>query len=285
MYPYIHIFGYEMSSYFLMALIGCAVSLVFILVRCPKRGLHLDDSLFFFALVLIGAIVGAKVLYLLVSIPEIYAQREILFSSASNALSLLSSGFVFYGGLIGGFIGAVCYAHIFQVNAVRTAENFIPAIPLFHFFGRIGCFLAGCCYGIPYSGPLAVTFTEALSDANGISRFPVQLLEAAFNLVLFFVLIIYDRISLKKERKKPLRNFALYLIIYGTARFFIEFLRGDAARGFWGALSTSQWISMAVIAFGIYIYACPAEKDPVVTKFFCGVLPNESPIPKKKTQS
>ncbi len=272
MHPYVNLFGYEMSSYSLMALIGCVVCLVFLLLYCTSQGVRRDDMLFFFAYVLIGVIIGAVVLYCLVNLPGAIANRAEVFSDWRTAISYLFGGFVYYGGLIGGFVGAVCYAKYFNVNSVRIADTFVPAIPLFHCLGRIGCFLAGCCYGIEYDGPLAVTFTNALSDANGPSRFPVQLLEAAINLLLFIILLVYARVSKKRDRWKPLGNFGLYLILYGIARFFLEFLRGDEVRGFLGPLSVSQWISIAIVTAGLYFVIRKTEHNVVVQKVFNGVM-------------
>ncbi len=272
MHPYVNLFGYEMSSYALMALIGCVVSLIFLLFYCKTQSVRSSDMLFFFAFVLVGVIIGAVVLYCLVNLPGAIANRAEVFSDWRTAISTLFGGFVYYGGLIGGFVGAICYAKYFKVNTVRLADSFVPAIPLFHCIGRIGCFLAGCCYGIVYEGPLAVTFTNALSDANGPSRFPVQLLEAAINLVYFVILLVYMRVSKKRERWKPLANFGLYLILYGIARFFLEFLRGDTVRGFLGPLSVSQWISIAIIAAGLYFLIRRTERNVVVQKIFNGVM-------------
>ena len=113
-------------------------------------------------------------------------------------------------------------------------------IPLFHFFGRIGCFLGGCCFGIPCK--IGCTYTMGpIEQANGIARFPAQLLEALFNLCLFFLLNY-----LYKKRKMENALLYVYLIIYAAGRFFIEFLRGDEYRGFLFGLSTSQIISILI---------------------------------------
>lgn len=266
MLPYITLFGREVPSYSLMALIGCAAAFFTAFIRCRKKGLRPDDLLYFFAFILISSFLGAKVLYLLLDIPEILLYRDEIFSSLSSAGGFLSGGFVFYGGLLGGWIGAVCYAKFFGVNAVRMAENFIAGIPLFHFFGRIGCFLAGCCYGIEYSGIFAVTYTNPLTAPDDASHFPVQLLEAALNLLIFFTLLIFE-----KRRKKPLQNFGLYLILYGTARFLLEFLRGDEQRGFWGFLSVSQWLSLAVILpLGLYMFFRKTGKNFIIQNLLNG---------------
>ncbi len=266
MLPYITLFGREVSSYSLMALIGCAAAFFAAMIRCRRKNLRPDDQLYFFAFILIFSFLGAKAFYVLLDIPNIIDYREEIFSSLSTAGRYFSGGFVFYGGLMGGLIGAVCYAKFFTVNAVRLAENFIVSIPLFHFFGRIGCFLAGCCYGIRYSGIFSVTYTNPLTAPDDAAHFPVQLLEAALNLMIFFLLLFAE-----KRMKKPLQNFGLYLILYGTARFLLEFLRGDEQRGFWGVLSVSQWLSIAVIIpLGLYMFFRNTQQNVVVRELLNG---------------
>ena len=138
------------------------------------------------------------------------------------------------------------YLRIRRLPFAAYADIAAPAIPLFHAFGRIGCFLGGCCYGIPWEG--GITYTRALSpEANGVARFPVQLLESALLFALFFLLAaLFRRGALRAKL------LALYLAVYAVLRFLLEFLRGDAIRGVYFGLSTSQWISLAILlALGV----------------------------------
>ena len=102
-----------------------------------------------------------------------------------------------------------------------------PSIPLFHFFGRLGCFTAGCCYGI--------------------GGFPVQLVEAAINLMIFAVIIL-----VQNQDKLRGKTFCLYLLLYTSVRFVLEFYRGDPERGFIGPLSVSQWISALLFLAAVF---------------------------------
>lgn len=268
MQPFVNIVGHEIPSYGMMVVIGSLISIAVILLRCRKKNIHLDDQLYFVAFILMFTLLGAKLLYLLQNLPQLFENADVIFESWSSFLNYMGGGFVFYGGLIGGCVGAICYAKFFGVNAVAAAENFVLIIPLFHCCGRIGCFLAGCCYGIEYTGPLAVTFTESLGAPNNVSLFPVQLLEAGLNLLVFFLLLAVD-----KKMKRPLQNFGLYAVMYGVIRFLLEFLRGDPARGVW-LLSTSQWISLLIlIPVGIYMLACKTEKNFLVWQMLNGRLP------------
>lgn len=128
--------------------------------------------------------------------------------------------------------------HILDVLAVT--------FPLFHTIARIGCFLAGCCYGIERETPLSVKYTNLENGVNVTAmRIPVQLIEAGFNFVLF----IYLLILVKKDEWKTKHILYRYLLIYSTMRFFLEFIRGDTARGVICGISFSQ-----VIAVGIWIF-------------------------------
>lgn len=113
----------------------------------------------------------------------------------------------------------------------------VPAIPLFHCFGRIGCFLAGCCYGKVLSSP--VVFAGILE----FRRIPVQLFEALFEIVLFAVLLLVGR------KKMGSHLLGVYLTTYAVFRFINEFFRGDEVRGSYFGCSTAQWISMGILLY------------------------------------
>ncbi len=183
--------------------------------------------------------VFAKLLYVVVSFPPKDFFR-VLFSMLTDSMQA-AGGFVFYGGLAGGFVGLLLGCKIAKCKIKEYINLFAVIVPLAHAFGRIGCFCAGCCYGIPYEGFFSVRYTKAISTVpmnTGI--FPVQLLESLLLVVLFFLLL-----------KLFLAGFdylwVLYLISYAVVRFFLEFLRFDNERGFLLDLSVSQFISLVVV--------------------------------------
>ena len=146
---------------------------------------------------------------------------------------------------LGGLAGAWLFCKRRRLSFDTLGRDLVPALPLFHAFGRVGCFLAGCCYGIPApAGWLGVTFpASAIEAPSGVPLLPVQLYEAAGCVLLFLLL---DHLT---DRGWPGgRLLALYLALYAVFRFLLEFLRGDAVRGSLGPLSTSQVISLAVLA-------------------------------------
>jgi phosphatidylglycerol:prolipoprotein diacylglycerol transferase len=196
----------------------------------------------------IGLFLGSHLLYALVNYKKIgYLIQNIKNNySASQFLSEFNyvfGGSVFYGGLIGGMISVYIFLNKEKNKLKNHLDIITPGIPLFHFFGRIGCFLSGCCFG--KASNFGYTYTHSIiEESNGIKRFPVQLLEALINLTIFFILSQEN--TYRKYKGKLL---LLYLLMYSFSRFLIEFLRGDVYRGIWFHLSTSQWISIIIFVF------------------------------------
>ena len=156
----------------------------------------------------------------------------------------LSGGFVFYGGLFGALAAVWLFCRRRKVPFSQLGADLVPAVPLFHTFGRVGCFLAGCCYGIPApAGWPGVTFRVSPVAPNGVALLPVQLYEAAGCLLLFLLL---HRLARRGWKGEVL--LLVYLAIYALFRFALEFLRGDAARGMWGVFSTSQLLALVTLA-------------------------------------
>ena len=162
---------------------------------------------------------------------------------------------MFYGGLIGALVAAVVLLRRYRLPFFEVADVLAPSVALGHFFGRLGCFSAGCCYGRSCSPAWGVVFSHPLAaeisgTPLGVPLVPTQLYEAAFNLANYAFLA-----WLFRRRLRPGSVLAAYLIGYGVARFVIEFFRGDADRGFvlGGALSTSQAIAGVMVPLGFAI--------------------------------
>lgn len=250
MYPIVTIFGRPIGTYALSSVAGILLAGWYACRAARRRGVDDNEIIVLLLVSAVGILLGSHVLYALTNLP---ALLRYLSESANLPLGdwfrgLLPyvGGAVFYGGLLGGLAAGALYLRIRRLPFAAYADIAAPAIPLFHAFGRIGCFLGGCCYGIPWEG--GITYTRALSpEANGVARFPVQLLESALLFALFFLLAaLFRRGALRG------RLLALYLAVYAVLRFLLEFLRGDAIRGVYFGLSTSQWISLAILlALGV----------------------------------
>ncbi len=234
MFPSFTLFGREIYMYVVLAIAGGLVA-GWYACRAARRAGEDDNRMILF---LLSAAVA-----------EAASPREAL-----RALAVWLGGGVFYGGLLGGAVGGVIYVRAAKRPMALYADIAACFVPLFHAFGRVGCFLGGCCFGV--ESRFGFVFTRSpLEIANGVRRFPVQLLESACCLLLFFLM---DRL----RRKGVLRGrlLGLYLALYALVRFTDEFLRGDALRGFALGLSTSQWASLAAAAAGLAILLCGRRK-------------------------
>ena len=144
-------------------------------------------------------------------------------------------------------MGALLGIRIARADFSTVVRAVVPHIPLAHAVGRVGCVMAGCCHGFAYDGPLALYYPRSvlgLSPTQGY--FPVQLLEALLN-VLIFLLLRWQ----EKHAKRAIDLLFSYLGIYAVSRFFLEMLRGDRLRGVWHMLSTSQIISIALLIVSV----------------------------------
>jgi phosphatidylglycerol:prolipoprotein diacylglycerol transferase len=280
MFPYFTIFGRELYLYSLCVLCGIFAAGIIACGKAKKAGFDDTGMISLLLVAGAGAFLGGHILYGLIHFrlfPLFLEARSGILSRAG----ILFGGQVFYGGLFGGMAAGFIYGRRkFRKAMPVICDMVTPVIPFFHFFGRLGCFGAGCCYGIEYSP--GITFSRALiPEANFVSRLPVQLIEAGFNLLLFLLLSYISRVVFFPELQRPastgriknrpsvLRNFHLtgkllflYLILYPAGRFVLEFFRGDEYRGFWGPLSTSQWISLFVITAAVTGLILPRKKNP-----------------------
>ena len=220
MHVYLHLFGLTIPSYGLLIASGVVIGNIIAFFVLKHEKLDFNDWMILEAYCILGGFLGAKLLYL-------------------NALML--SGFVFYGGLIFGLIFVFLAGKIHKIPAGIYVRKFIFLIPFMHSFGRVGCFMAGCCYGIPYDGIGAVVFPEGSYAIPGIKLFPVQLVESACLMIIAFA-ILY--LQIKKQWYYTVET---YLILYAILRFCLENLRYDAERGYYAGLSTSQWISIGFL--------------------------------------
>ncbi len=243
MFPGFYIADKFINSYGIVALIGAILAVLFSFLYYKRQVKADADIILLYLFAALGAFVGMHLLYAVTNIPYfgILAKAED-FVQFVQFLGMLFGGSVFYGGLLGGLLGGWLYMKKLKMDPVLTTDCVAPAVALFHGFGRIGCFLGGCCYGVETEH--GVVFTNALIEsANGVPRVPVQLYEAAFEFALFFMLW-----ALLAKGKLKGRLLCLYLTVYPVGRFILEFWRGDEYRGFLFGLSTSQIISIILFA-------------------------------------
>ncbi len=248
MLPFIYIFGLKISIYGLLIVLGVATGSTVAVFFSSKKGVPRQDIIFAICYAGIGAFLGAKFLYLTITIPQLLNRKGHVTFSWLMITELITYGFVFYGGLIGGILAVYIYARKYKLHFFNLIEIMVPVIPLIHSIGRLGCFCAGCCYGRPMAPPFGLHFHPDSVAPQEITLFPIQLLESALNLILFIGIFIYSR----KERRSG-QILGLYFMGYGIIRFILEYFRYDAARGIYLGLSVSQWISILLVPIGLYL--------------------------------
>jgi phosphatidylglycerol:prolipoprotein diacylglycerol transferase len=225
--------------------------------RARSRGLDPNRVLDLGIYIIIAALVGAKLLLLVVDF-DTFRQ------SPTELLSLARSGGVFYGGLILAVVVAFWYIWRHDLPFWTTFDVFAPGIALGHVTGRLGCLAAGCCYGKETTVPWAIVFTNPAAMANvGTPLFthlhPTQLYEAGAELLILALLLTTE----KKRRPFAGRTFWLYMLLYAISRYIIEFYRGDP-RGMIFGISTSQFISLILAPLSIAMLIWLSRKGPEV---------------------
>lgn len=238
-------------GYGLMIGLGIVAAILLGEYRAKKRGLNGEAiyGLTFFAVV--TGFVAAKLLFIL-------TQWENFLKNPKAYLSF--EGFVVFGGIIGAILSLYLYCRVKKLDLLDYLDLMAPSVALAQAFGRVGCFLAGCCYGRETDFCIGVVFTHSAYAPNGVKLLPTQLFMSAGDLLLMLILLWYS----SKERMKG-RTTMLYLILYSLGRFALEFLRNDN-RGTVGILSTSQFIGILTAiagAIGYWIILPMLEKRNV----------------------
>lgn len=223
------------QGYGLMIGLGVIAALIMGDYRAKRRGLNSDAiyGMTLFAVVL--GFAAAKVLFILTQW-EHFIQDPLHFISGE--------GFVVFGGIIGAIVTLYVYCKVKKLDLLTYLDLMVPSVAFAQALGRIGCFLAGCCYGQPTDLIIGVTFKDSPFAPNGIRLLPTQLFMSLGDFVLMAILLFYCR----KERMRG-RASALYLMLYSVGRFVLEFFRGDE-RGAVGVFSTSQFIGIFMALAG-----------------------------------
>jgi len=236
------IWGIKVYGYGTMIAIGIIAAVMLFSSRAKKKGYEEEKTLDMSIIAIALGVIGGKLLYIITEMKNII----------TNGFNFkeLGFGFVVYGSIIGGILGAYLYCRMKKWNVLKIFDLVIPGLPLAQGFGRIGCFLAGCCYGAETTSSLSVVFKDIPNSQApaGIHLHPTQIYSSIFDFALAAFLLWYS----KKERKDG-RVFSMYLIFYSIGRFCVEFLRNDP-RGNVGVLSTSQFISIFILIIGVVIY-------------------------------
>lgn len=258
----IHHGQFDLYTYGLLFTIAVLVGMVLVVVFSRRQEIDVNKTLTLGTLAALSGIMGAKFLFVILEWNH-YSRHlsEIL------SLATLRTGGVFSGGLVTAIAFSARYIYKQHLSVLRTADAFAPALALGHAIGRLGCFAAGCCYGKPTTAFWGITFSSPLtSDLShtplGVPLHPTQLFESAIEVANFFILV-----RLLDRKRFDGQVMAVYLAVYGVARFFLEFLRGDPGRGevFNGLLTGTQLIAMGLLIGGVLL-AVVAERQQVLPR-------------------
>jgi len=228
--------------YFLMGVSGYLFAVTIALIKRKTFGLRVRAILRIATLAMLGAVIGARILNACVQI--LMRGGEPGFWTAENWVLILKDSGMLYGALFGCVGMAALGAKLCRVSIQSTFNVLAYAAFAFPCFARLGCWSAGCCYGVLL--------------ANG-TRFPVQLFEAGYCAMLLLAFLF-----IRPERRWPgIPLLPVNLITYSAGRFILEFFRGDASRGVW-LLSTSQWIALTLIALSFIWLRKSKRKDAIL---------------------
>jgi phosphatidylglycerol:prolipoprotein diacylglycerol transferase len=239
------LFGFQVYWYGILAAAAFLVAFGTASRRAPRVGIRSEDVFNLAPWIIIGAVVGARVLYVISYWDKEFAGRP--WTQIFN----MRSGLVYYGGLIGSSLGTIIFCRKARLPLWRMADVMAPSIALGHAFGRVGCFMTGCCYGRPTDLPWAVHFPKE-HWTHGIGVHPTQLYESSLNF-LFYMFLAW----LYRRRKFDGQIFAIYLIGYALIRAFVEFFRGDydlSQFHFGGLASPGQTVSIFILAAGLALW-------------------------------
>ncbi|RGS82658.1 prolipoprotein diacylglyceryl transferase [Coprococcus sp. AF21-14LB] len=230
--------NFTVHGYGLMIGIGFIAAYLMTEYRAKKHQMNTDFVFTLFLTSVVFGMLGAKLLFYMTMIDEIIANPKVILDEAE--------GFVVYGGIIGGILAGYVACRIKKQNFWKYFDLVMPAVALAQGFGRIGCLLAGCCYGMETSCKFSITFQNSDFAPNHVALIPTQI----YSSILDFLHCIVLCMIAKKVKKDKIVS-GCYLIFYSIGRFVLEFFRGDLIRGSVGVLSTSQFISIFICAAGI----------------------------------
>ena len=244
MHPFINIFGFSIPAYGVMTALAYGAALYYCYKQQKYLGYEKDKIFDLIFWIIIGALLGGKLFYIWFNFDS-FVQ--------SNFIEKIRYGFVFYGGFLGGLTAGIIWVKKHKKPLLPALDFFAVPLALGHAIGRIGCFLAGCCYGKIAHNLLGVKYTDPHSlvphHLHNVSLYPVQLMESFAVLLLCIVLFHFY--------KKPHKNgviFAGYLLGYGIIRFTLEYFRfDDRGTGLLG-FSPSQIIAIILIISSIFFF-------------------------------
>lgn len=259
----------SLYTYGLAMALGFLTAYALAHLQARRVGRSTDDLSNLLIWIMLAAVVGARLAYVIENWQVEFADNPL------KIIRLDMGGLVFYGGFIGAVIATWLYCRFKKESPLAMGDFLFTLVPLGHAFGRFGCFMHGCCYGVRTESFIGVRFPQGSEPwiaqlNNGLipdtaSRslpvVPTQLFETTGNLIIFcFLYTLYPRLRFRRGL-----TMGIYLVCYGVMRFCIEFFRDDQRARVWGGLSIGQFISCGVLATGLLLLAWAFSRKPVKT--------------------
>lgn len=232
---------FSVHSYGLLVAIAFAIGILLTLHFAKKEKIAPELVLDLAIYVVISAVLGARFLY-------VAGQWDYFRTNPAEIIMLQNGGLVFLGGLIFSFIAVLIFAQLKKIKLLKLLDAIAPGAALGYAIGRIGCFLNGCCFGLPAKLPWGVVFPHgSLADfyCSGEKLHPTQLYSS---LAMFLVFLVLIRIYQNKKFNGQL--FFWWLILYSIYRFSVEFFRYSPMH--WARLTPSQWLVIFTFSAGIW---------------------------------
>ncbi|MDI6619490.1 MAG: prolipoprotein diacylglyceryl transferase [Clostridiales bacterium] len=250
MLPVIYLYNIRIYPYGMMMGIGIASAVILFEKKCKRLGFN-EDSAFNAAIIsVIGGLIGSKIFYYIVEYKE-------FLKNPLDMIKDFGNGFLIYGGVAGGVLAAYLYTRKKGWPFLKIFDIAAPFIALAQGFGRIGCLFAGCCYGKETRSVFSIRLNNSPFAPHDVNLIPTQIISSIVDFSIFAILIIFDN---RKKNKNDGETGALYLLLYGIARFIIEYFRGDPRGTVFNIMSTSQFICIFAVAASIIMFRIAANK-------------------------
>lgn len=235
-----HIGSLEVRSYGVMIVIGFALAVWWSMRVAPRYGVEAEQILDFVLLTALAGVLGARLVYVLLDWGS-FAGEPL------RALYFWEGGLSFHGAVIGGGLAVALLARRKGIPFLRLADVLAPGVALAYAIGRIGCFLGGCCYGVPTDLPWACSFQDPFHPhVHTPPSHPTQIYASLSNLLIFALLA-----RMQNPPHPEGKVFWAYLALYGVYRFIVEFWRiGATSTVLALGLSDAQWVSMLMVLLG-----------------------------------
>ncbi len=251
MYPLIHITEtIFFPSYLVIISFLYCLCTYWIYVRSRKLGLGYQTAMDISIAIMIGGLVGSRLLHVIFEYPQYYIENP------AEIFKVWEGGFVFYGGLLGGFLAAFWIVRRKKENPFAWMDAFAPLLAIGYGIGRLGCLLAGCCYGMECDLPWAIQYPDSIgSPPAGVLRHPVPIYDLIASVFIFGILFGIEkfRIRLPSIFKQPGALFFVWMILFGIQRIVMEDLRDDYRGPALLGLTISTVISIFLITLGIFL--------------------------------